>query len=168
MRTIAIFDDKNYNEDAQKLIREAARAVIVKHGKVALVKSIKENYYKFPGGGIEINESYEDALIRETLEETGLVVVPCSIKECGLIHEIRKSIYNDNIFEQKSYYYYADVEDKILEQNLSDNEKDLQYILEWVDPIIAYNVNIKVGKEYKSKFLLREARILELLIEKVN
>ena len=106
MRTIATFDEKNYKENANRFIREAVRAVIIKDGKVALVKSLKENHYKFPGGGIEKNESHIDTLIRETKEETGLVIKSSTIKECGLIHEIRKSIYNDEVFEQKSYYYF--------------------------------------------------------------
>lgn len=166
MRTIAIFDEKNYKENANRFIREAVRAVIIKNGKVALVKSLKENHYKFPGGGIEKNESHIDTLIRETKEETGLVIKPNTIKECGLIHEIRKSIYNNDIFEQKSYYYFAEVEDNILNQELSENEKELQYVLEWVNPSIAYEVNTNLGKEYVNKFLLREACVLKLLINK--
>ena len=166
MRTIAIFDEKNYKENANRFIREAVRAVIIKNGKVALVKSLKERHYKFPGGGIEENESHIDTLIRETKEETGLVIKPNTIKECGLIHEIRKSIYNNDIFEQKSYYYFAEVEDNILNQELSEYEKELQYVLEWVNPSIAYEVNTNLGKEYANKFLLREACVLKLLINK--
>ena len=166
MRTIAIFDEKNYKENANRFIREAVRAVIIKNGKVALVKSLKESHYKFPGGGIEENESHIDTLIRETKEETGLVIKSSTIKECGLIHEIRKSIYNDEVFEQKSYYYFAEVEDNILNQELSENEKELQYVLEWVNPSIAYEVNTNLGKEYVNKFLLREACVLKLLINK--
>ena len=166
MRTIAIFDEKNYKENANRFIREAVRAVIIKNGKVALVKSLKESHYKFPGGGIEENESHIDTLIRETKEETGLVIKPNTIKECGLIHEIRKSIYNNDIFEQKSYYYFAEVEDNILNQELSEYEKELQYVLEWVNPSIAYEVNTNLGKEYVNKFLLREACVLKLLINK--
>lgn len=164
MRTIAVFDEKNYNENANRFIRDAVRAIIIKDEKVALVKSLKENHYKFPGGGIELNESHIDTLIRETKEETGLVIKPNKIKECGLIHEIRKSIYNDDVFEQKSYYYFAEVEDNVLSQKLSENEKELQYILEWVNPSIAYEVNTSLGKEYANTFLLREARVLKLLI----
>lgn len=164
MRTISIFDKKNYNENANRITREAVRAIIIKNGKVALVKSLKEKHYKFPGGGIEENESHIDTLIRETKEETGLVIKPNTIKECGLILEIRKSIYNDDIFEQKSYYYFAEVEDIVLRQELSETEKELQYVLEWVDPKYAYLVDLDLSKEYKNKFLLRETCVLKLLI----
>ncbi len=164
MKLITLFDDKNYKQRSG-IVREAVRAIIVKDGKVALVKSLKENHYKFPGGGIESNESHIDTLIRETKEETGLIIKTDSIKECGFIHEIRKSIFNDDAFEQKSYYYFAKVADEICEQELSEREKDLKYVLEWVDPVIAYNVDYKLGQDYNNKFLLRESCILNLIID---
>ena len=163
MKLIALFDEKNYKQRSG-IVRKAVRAIIVKNSKVALVKSLKENHYKFPGGGIELNESHIDTLIRETKEETGLIIKPNSIKECGFIHEVRKSIFNNDAFEQISYYYFAEVEDIVCEQELSDREKDLQYILEWVDPAVAYNVDYQLGQEYSNKFLLREACVLNLVI----
>ena len=164
MKLIALYDEKNYKQRSG-IVREAVRAIIIKDGKVALVKSLKENHYKFPGGGIEDGESHIDTLIRETKEETGLIIKPDSIKECGFIHEIRKSIFNDDAFEQKSYYYFGKVEDEISEQELSEREKDLKYVLEWVDPVIAYDVDYKLGQDYNNKFLLREACILNLIID---
>ena len=164
MKLIALYDEKNYKQRSG-IVREAVRAIIIKDGKVALVKSLKENHYKFPGGGIEDGESHIDTLIRETKEETGLIIKPDSIKECGFIHEIRKSIFNDDAFEQKSYYYFAKVEDEISEQELSEREKDLKYVLEWGDPVMAYNVDYKLGQEYNNKFLLREAFVLNLIID---
>lgn len=164
MKLIALFDEKNYKQRSG-IVREAVRAIIIKDGKVALVKSLKENHYKFPGGGIEFNESHIDTLIRETKEETGLIIKTDSIKECGFIHEMRKSIFNDDAFEQKSYYYFAEVEDEICEQELSEREKNLQYVFEWVDPVIAYNVDYKLGQDYNYKFLLREACILNLIVD---
>ena len=163
MRLITLFDEKNYKQRSG-IVREAVRAIIIKNDKVALVKSLKENHYKFPGGGIEDGESHIDTLIRETKEETGLIIKPSTIKECGFIHEIRKSIFNDDAFEQKSHYYFAEVEDKVCEQELSARELDLQYVLEWVDPLTAYNIDCKLGQEYNNKFLLREACVLDLII----
>ncbi|MFN0154362.1 MAG: NUDIX hydrolase [Gaiella sp.] len=53
----------------------AAAIVFDDHGRVLLVK---ENYgrhrWSLPGGAIEQDETPEEAVIRETLEETGLVV----------------------------------------------------------------------------------------------
>jgi len=49
-------------------------AVIIKDNKILLMRRIKEGqeYFVFPGGGIEGNESVEDAIIREVKEELSL------------------------------------------------------------------------------------------------
>lgn len=82
------------------------------------MKSLKENRYKIPNGGIEDDESHIDVLIRETKEETGLIIKLTTIKEFEFIHEVRKSTFNDDAFEQKSYYYFAEVENEICQQEL--------------------------------------------------
>lgn len=54
-----------------------AAAVIVQGGKLLLVRRrVKEGSlsWQFPAGEIEAGESPEDAAVRETFEETGLVV----------------------------------------------------------------------------------------------
>lgn len=60
---------------------QRARAVIIKEGKVLLIKRTKPNeaYWVFPGGGVEMEESREAAVVREVFEETGLKVSPQKI-----------------------------------------------------------------------------------------
>ncbi|MFC1649565.1 NUDIX domain-containing protein [Patescibacteria group bacterium] len=57
-----------------------ASAIIVKDGKVLLMHRKKdgEEYWVFPGGGIEEDETPEIAIKREVLEETSLKVTDCS------------------------------------------------------------------------------------------
>ena len=165
MKLIAIYDEKNYNENWPRIVRKAVRGIIIKNNKVALVRSEKEGFYKFPGGGIEKGESHLDALIREIEEETGLIAISDSIKEFGLIHEIRKSILEENeIFDQLSYYYLIDVKEEVGVQKLENYEIELGYKLEWVDIKNAYQINSEIGKKYETKFILREAHILKLLM----
>jgi len=52
--------------------RPAAYAIIIRHGEVLLVKA--KGAYHLPGGGIDLGEVPEDAILREILEETGLIV----------------------------------------------------------------------------------------------
>lgn len=166
MKVIAVFDDKNYGDNWFKYSRDAVRAIILSNEKIALVKSEKEGFYKFPGGGVEEGETHDEALIRETKEETGLIVIPNSIKEFGMIQEIRKSIYDiEEIFDQKSYYYFADVYKEVTNQNLDNYEVELGYVLEWSDIKEAYNINIELSKNYKSKFIMREAEVLRLVLD---
>ncbi|MBQ9770143.1 MAG: NUDIX domain-containing protein, partial [Clostridia bacterium] len=105
MKTIAVFDSKNYDANGPRTLRKAVRAVIMKNGKVALAQSLKEGFYKFPGGGIEEGETHLEALCRETLEELGLTVKADTVKEFGRIYEIRRSLIYDGIFEQENFYY---------------------------------------------------------------
>ena len=86
MRLLFTIDTKDYDINGTKFIRPSSRAIIIKDNLVAMVHSIKYDYYKFPGGGIEANESKIEALIRETKEESGLMIIPSSIKEYGYVH----------------------------------------------------------------------------------
>lgn len=49
-------------------------ALIKKDGKVLVIDLNYEKGYSIPGGGIEVGENAEDAMIREVYEETGLKV----------------------------------------------------------------------------------------------
>lgn len=54
-----------------------ANAIVVKDGKILLIHRKKngDEYWVFPGGGIEENESGEEAVVREVKEETDLEVL---------------------------------------------------------------------------------------------
>lgn len=163
MMLLAKFDAEDYGTDWWTFFREAVRAVIIKDDKIALVKSEKEGYYKFPGGGIELGESHKEALVREVREETGLRVKPDTIREFGMVHEIRKGGKPQERFEQKSYYYFASVEDTVSTQDLDEYEADLGYVLEWADKESAHTVNLEIGTAKGIPLVLREAYVLGLL-----
>lgn len=166
MKLLYEFDKKDYDESMSVSHRKAVRAIILKNEKIAMIKSNKEGFYKFPGGGVEKNENHSETLIRETAEEAGLTVIPDSIKEFGAINERRRStMFPDEIFDHTSYYYFADVVDGVIEQNLDDYEKELEFVLEYVEPGYAEKINKELGEKYHSDFLLRDAKVLELLSE---
>ena len=56
--------------------RKSARAIIFKDNQILLMHRIKKDdeYYTFPGGGLDDNETYEDCVVREVLEEFGINV----------------------------------------------------------------------------------------------
>jgi 8-oxo-dGTP pyrophosphatase MutT (NUDIX family) len=167
MKLLFEIDKKNYDNDGKAFIRPSARAIIIKDNKIYMVHSLVYDYYKFPGGGIEKNESTIDALIRETKEEAGLIVIKDSIKEYGYVHRVQKADEPSySKFIQDNYYYICDVENKILEQQLDDYENFEKFTLELVDPKIAININR--NKEHGPKdldMIEREAKVLELLIK---
>lgn len=165
---LLVYDDRNYNPDWHRHVRTAVRSIIVRGNSVAMVKSRTKGFYQFPGGGIDPGETHEQALIRETLEEVGLTVMSHTIRPLGIVKEVRASQFAaQTIFDQTSYYYFADAEDKVHEQVLEDYEKDLGYTLEWVDMDKARQFNLKLCRShnYRSKFVLRDAEILGLLLK---
>ncbi len=58
--------------------RRRVRAIIIKDGKIVSMYREREGriFYTFPGGGMEGNETEEDCVKREVMEEFGLTVSP--------------------------------------------------------------------------------------------
>lgn len=167
MRLLFDMDKKDYNPDGKKFVRPSVRGIIIKNGKIAMVHSIKYNYYKFPSGGIEENENKVETLIREVREESGLLVKADTIKEYGNVHRIQKSDQKDyDVFVQDNFYYICDTEQNICTQNLDDYEKEENYTLEFIDPQKAIQVNrYENHGQINQDMLEREALVLELLIK---
>lgn len=163
MKLIKRFDDHTYDENWKTEKRIACRAIYYKNGKIAMVKSEKHQYYKFPGGGVEKGETKKEALIRETLEETGIVIKKRSIRPFGYTIEKRKSIFGDSIFLQYSYYYFVDIEDECKSPQLIDYEIEEQFHLVFIEPSIAIKENDKLYQVKKHTFLQRENMILNFL-----
>lgn len=167
MRLLFEIDLDDYNKSGKAFIRPSVRAIIIKDNKIYMVHSLLYNYYKFPGGGFEKDESNIDALIRETAEEAGLVIIKNSIKEYGYVHRIQKSDHADcDIFIQDNYYYFCDVEKNRINQKLDDYEEHEKFTLELVDPKIAIDANR--NKDHGSKDVIeleRETKVLQILVE---
>ena len=166
MRLLFEMDKKDYEDCTHTYARHSARSIIIKDGKVAMIHSLKYDYYKFPGGGIEQGEDPVQAMIRETREEAGLIVDVDSIREYGYVHRIQRSDKDDKeCFLQDNYYYLCSVNGKAV-QKLDDYEAREAYTLEYVKPDIAIAKNRAVkDSPYNKMMFEREARVLEMLIE---
>ena len=162
-------DIKNYRDDWQRSRRDSARAIIrMGDDKLALVYATKLGYYKFPGGGIHQDEDKSAALIREVQEEVGLVVIPQSIKEYGVVHRFQKSgKIADTVFVQDSFYYTCDVEsDKIINQNLDDYEDKAGFELRIVSIKEALDANLKYRDDdnFNIVMIARDTRVFAMLL----
>lgn len=166
MRLLFNLDSKDYTKAENVFSRPSVRAIIIKDGKVAMVHSLKYDYYKFPGGGIEPGETQRQTLVRETLEEASLVVIPNTIREYGNVHRFSKSDQESvDIFVQDNFYYLCDVEPNTVTQHLDAYEKDERFTLEWIAPEQAIVVNRTHDHGPKNPVMLeREALVLERLI----
>ena len=90
MRELFVIDKKNYKENGTVGRRPSVRGIVIKDGKIAMMHSLKYDYYKLPGGGIEEGEQLEDTLIREVREESGLIVKKDSIKNLVMYAVLKK------------------------------------------------------------------------------
>ncbi|MBU0998425.1 NUDIX domain-containing protein [Patescibacteria group bacterium] len=107
-------------------IRKAARGILINNGKIALLNVIKINYHKLPGGGVEKDESINEAFKREVMEETGC---KCEIlDQSGIIIEWRDQFK----LIQISYVFVGKVIGKIGKSKLEQGEIDKGFKLEWI------------------------------------
>ena len=166
MRMLFEMDKKDYGACTHTFTRNSARSIIIKKGKIAMIHSLKYDYCKFPGGGIETGETPIEAMIRETREEAGLIVISETVREYGYVHRIQRSDHDDTeCFVQDNYYYLCDVMDDLTSQDLDDYEKKESYQLEFLAPAAAIKKNRSVKESpYNQLMFEREARVLEMLI----
>lgn len=165
MRLLFEMDAKNYNPNGTQFIRPSVRAIIRQQGKIAMVHSLKYDYYKFPGGGMELGESRIDSLIRETREEAGMTVIRDSVQEYGCVHRVEKG-YPEDMLIQDNFYYLCEAEPELQTQILDDYEAEEKFTLEFVAPETAIDVNRTHNHGRKNQNMLeREARVLEYLMQ---
>jgi 8-oxo-dGTP diphosphatase len=77
---------------------EAAGGVIIRDGKVAVVHRDRYDDWSLPKGKLDAGESFEEAALREVLEETGL--------ECELGRELEPVSYVDQKGRPKLVRYW--------------------------------------------------------------
>ena len=164
MRHLFTIDTHDYDPNGSVFVRPSVRAIIIEDQKVLMVHSLKYDYYKFPGGGINAGEGMEEALCREVAEEAGRVVVPGSVQEYGLVRRITKHDKAD-IFLQDNFYYLCQVGEAVA-QNLDDYEAEERFTPEFVTPRHAIETNRFHDHDGKWGIVQeRESRVLERLME---
>lgn len=99
-----IFPNTTYSHNAEYSLRETVKCIVLdSEDKIALV-GVK--YRLLPGGGVESEESFKEAVKRECLEEVG-----CNVsitQELGMTEEYRAKIGR----HQKTYCFVVRVEGK--------------------------------------------------------
>ena len=167
MRLLFTIDPGDCDPAWRAIRRPSARGILIREGRIAMVHSLQYDYYKFPGGGIEPGESREAALIRETREEAGLVVIPSTIRPYGMVRRIQKwSGLEEAFLLQDNYYYLCGAKPEPVSQRLDDYEAAEGFSLAWVRPETAVTANRRGDHGPKDPHMLeREARVLEMLAE---
>lgn len=141
MQTLFVMDEKDYTASMPVIEKTTVRALICRDGRFAMQRS-KYGEYKIPGGAPDEGETFEEALIREVREETGLVVEPDSITPVGKTLEMREdALKKGKKFVRHTYFYRCTVSDEVGETNMTRSEIELGFTLVWatIDEIIDGN-----------------------------
>ena len=77
---------------------EAAGGVVVQDGRVAVVHRPRYDDWTLPKGKLDPGETFEQAALREVLEETGL--------ECRIVEELDSTSYTDSKGRPKVVRYF--------------------------------------------------------------
>lgn len=107
------FEKKIYNNDNlsdldidEKTTR--ARAILINPSKeILMCYSNGLKHYEFPGGHLENNETLEDALKREILEETGITINDTKINPFYVIKYYCKNYHDSGKNRLVEIYYYV-------------------------------------------------------------
>ena len=165
-KTIYLSPKEDLVKDGRVLYREASRAIITKGNLILLVYSSVNKDYKFPGGGVEKEESTKDAVVREVLEEVGGKIINVE-SQYAMITTINKETVKKeyDTFHMDSHYFVCEIEDKLVNQNLSKYETILSFIPKWVTIEEAIKANEIVLKNDKIPlWTFRETQVLKMLI----
>lgn len=124
-----------------------ATALITRDSKVLLIHRRKngEEYWVFPGGGVEEGETWEQALVREVKEELNLEV---------LNHELAFMDLNSKDGNEHPYYFCKVSEGtaEIVGEEKDRNSPENFYELVWIPVSELEHMNL-VPPTAKEKFL---------------
>lgn len=140
---------------ATKSIRVGARAILFDDdGRVALVYEHTYDHYKLPGGNIEHNETVEQAVQREVMEEVG-----CKMKNLqylGVVYSHLKK-YNEDCWQ---HYFMAQVDGEIGESKWVDEEELHGCSIVWCANIDEAISKVQLGTSEEYVHLFERAREL--------
>jgi 8-oxo-dGTP pyrophosphatase MutT (NUDIX family) len=118
--------------------KNRAAAIIIRNGKVLLFHRQKpgKDYYILPGGGVELEESFEEACIREVKEETGLDVLALHLASRYITLEKEENYYVTQVTPGEPVLGGAEAQ----RQSPEDS-----YTFLWVDAAQLESINLLPG-----------------------
>ncbi|MCK5510133.1 NUDIX domain-containing protein [Candidatus Parcubacteria bacterium] len=128
-------NNNKFEVKASKVIfRPSVYGILIENNKVLLSK--QWDGYDMPGGGVDINETLEEALKREFFEETGI-----KVEVLNPVHSETSFFNPSHSIKHKNeywncpliYYLVKKVGGKISKDNLDEEERGYADLPEWID-----------------------------------
>ena len=152
--------DETYSDPPPK-VRESARGLVIKDGKILLTYEANINNYMSPGGGVEQGETLEECCIRELREESGYDVKP--VERFVTVNEFSLgTLY-------VSHYFLCEITGEC-EQSLTPTEIDHGVCPRWLplEEAIAVFGTYEDKPPDKASLYLREHTVLNRYLEKIK
>ena len=129
------YDNITIDEIDEKTTR--ARAILINsNNEVLMCYSNGLQHYEFPGGHLEENETLEEGLKREILEETGIII---DVENIDLFYTIKYFCKNyhdsgkNRLVEIYYYVVYCDCKYDDSKKNLDSNEIMQNYECQYIN-----------------------------------
>lgn len=136
MKVTALDIHGEYHEvTADEMVwRPSVYGIVIDDGKI-LLSPQHDMGYDLPGGGVEMHETFEDAVIREVKEETGMDVHPVSCVGCTdsfFVWEPGDAI-NRRVYHSVLVYYLCEkVGGELSVDGFDTREREYAKLAEWV------------------------------------
>lgn len=137
-------------------------AIIIHDNKLLMVKNNKAPYFYSVGGRVKLNESAEEAVVREVYEET---VTYMEIERLGFVHE---NFFTEDVtkerFHELSFFFYMKDMDALNTICMSFTEDGAKEELQWIplDKI----ADVYLYPEFFKEKLSNQSAIVEHILTK--
>lgn len=141
MELLFTLDQKDYTDDMPVTEKHVVRAVILRGGRLAMQQSAA-GAYKMPGGGVEPGETHTRTLLREVAEETGLLVIPETIRPVGRTLELREDVFRKGQkYVCHTYFYTCAAREETVPVQMTPSEIAKGFHPVWETPEEIVRVN---------------------------
>lgn len=133
MKQILYNNDNLKEEDINRVVKRAKLLMINSNDEILFAHS-KDNYF-FVGGRLEEGETFEEAIVRETKEETGIDISFEERKPFCTITYMNRNYPTEGINTKSVAHYYiieCDTQPDLNNAKLTEEEKSCNFELKYI------------------------------------